>query len=156
VPEWLLLVIAAGVIGARLYLRVSIQRKSLTASDILVCFAWISAAASAAFDIKFAIMGILDVENDQNFTPDDLEYILMVSIATRADCRAQADWSCLVVLGNLLPVLHGILPVQGNSPGLLCASLPAIHAETENRLVGGVYLHWHGLHRLHRLELVVV
>jgi hypothetical protein len=44
----------------------------------LICFAWIAAATSAAFDIKFAVMGIMDPANFETFTPDGLEYSLMV------------------------------------------------------------------------------
>jgi len=79
VPEWLLLAVAAAAIAARLYLRLALQKKRLTASDILMCCAWVAAAGSAAFDIKFATMGVLDAGNIGRFTAEDLQYTLQVS-----------------------------------------------------------------------------
>ncbi|KAF4425049.1 hypothetical protein F53441_14197 [Fusarium austroafricanum] len=60
VSQWTLLVIAAGIISARFYLRLQLQKRKLLTSDILMCFAWLSAVATAAFDIKFAQMGALE------------------------------------------------------------------------------------------------
>jgi hypothetical protein len=51
-------------------------------SDILVCFAWVAAVINAAFDVKFATMGILDGAVDPTFTLDELEYIQMASTYT--------------------------------------------------------------------------
>ncbi|KAF5246987.1 hypothetical protein FANTH_6563 [Fusarium anthophilum] len=56
--EWALISVATVVILARLYLRLILQRRSLLASDVLMCAAWASAVALASFDIYFLRIGI--------------------------------------------------------------------------------------------------
>ncbi|KAH7195590.1 hypothetical protein DER44DRAFT_874405 [Fusarium oxysporum] len=56
--EWALISIATAVILARLYLRLVLQRRSLLASDVFMCAAWVSAVATASFDIYFYRIGI--------------------------------------------------------------------------------------------------
>ncbi|KAF5990599.1 integral membrane protein [Fusarium bulbicola] len=56
--EWALISVATVVILARLYLRLILQRRSLLASDVLMCAAWASAVALASFDIYFLSIGI--------------------------------------------------------------------------------------------------
>ncbi|KAG8351607.1 hypothetical protein FVEN_g13020 [Fusarium venenatum] len=51
--QWTLLLVAFGVIIARLYLRLILQRRRLLASDYFMCAGWCTAAASACFDIVF-------------------------------------------------------------------------------------------------------
>ncbi|KAH7154307.1 hypothetical protein DER46DRAFT_702914 [Fusarium sp. MPI-SDFR-AT-0072] len=56
--EWALISVATAVIVARLYLRLVLQRRSLLASDVLMCAAWASAVATASFDTYFYRIGI--------------------------------------------------------------------------------------------------
>ncbi|EWG49248.1 hypothetical protein FVEG_16448 [Fusarium verticillioides 7600] len=56
--EWALISVATAVILARLYLRLILQRRSLLASDVFMCAAWVSAVALASFDIYFFRIGI--------------------------------------------------------------------------------------------------
>lgn len=60
VTEWTLIAVAAALIAARLNLRVRIQKRRLLASDILMCAAWLSAVATAGFNIRLAAFGSLD------------------------------------------------------------------------------------------------
>ncbi|KAF7563689.1 hypothetical protein G7046_g484 [Stylonectria norvegica] len=59
VPEWSLICIAAGIIVARLHLRIRTQKRSMIASDYLLCAAWVSASAMSSIDIFFYRMGAL-------------------------------------------------------------------------------------------------
>lgn len=86
VPQWLLIAVSLIVILLRLNLRLKVQRTSLTVSDYFMCAAWLSAVATASFDIEFARMGVLDPEMDYLLIqyrgpPEDIEYILKVSMA---------------------------------------------------------------------------
>jgi hypothetical protein len=57
--QWTLIFIATGVIVARLYLRLILQKRRLLISDLFMCAGWCSAVALASFDIVFYRMGIL-------------------------------------------------------------------------------------------------
>lgn len=57
--QWSLLSIATGVIIARLYLRIFLQRRRLLASDIFMIAAWCAVVALAVFNIIFYRMGVL-------------------------------------------------------------------------------------------------
>lgn len=57
--QWSLLFIAFGVILARLYLRLILQRRRLLASDLFMCAGWCTAATTAALDIVFWKMGTM-------------------------------------------------------------------------------------------------
>jgi len=87
VPQWLLIGTCFVIIALRLNLRLRIQRIPLMASDYLMCCAWLSAVATASFDIVFARMGVLDPDMDYFLSsyqgpPEDIEYILKVSPAS--------------------------------------------------------------------------
>ncbi|OLN90174.1 hypothetical protein CCHL11_09790, partial [Colletotrichum chlorophyti] len=72
--------IAAALITAQLYLRLSIQRISLKASDLLLCTTWIFCIANASFDIVFYKLGAarpgvsVDLEGFDG-SPEDIELI---------------------------------------------------------------------------------
>ncbi|KAL8310371.1 hypothetical protein RB597_010288 [Gaeumannomyces tritici] len=66
--EWGLITTAALIIGARLRLRLKIQRRSLWISDILMVLAWLCSIASAACDTYFAHMGALEPHIDTALT----------------------------------------------------------------------------------------
>ncbi|KAF4445335.1 hypothetical protein F53441_10884 [Fusarium austroafricanum] len=57
--QWILLSIATGVILARLYLRLILQRRRLLLSDVFMCAAWASAVSLAVSDIIFYHIGVL-------------------------------------------------------------------------------------------------
>ncbi|WXC60450.1 hypothetical protein SNK03_006326 [Fusarium graminearum] len=57
--QWTLLSIAFGVILARLYLRIILQRRRLLASDLLTCAGWCTSCITACFDIHFYKMGVM-------------------------------------------------------------------------------------------------
>ncbi|KAI6749554.1 hypothetical protein HG530_014968 [Fusarium avenaceum] len=57
--QWTLIFIATGVIVARLYLRLILQKRRLLISDLFMCAGWCSAVALASFDIVFYRMGVL-------------------------------------------------------------------------------------------------
>ncbi|KAM0424901.1 hypothetical protein ACHAPT_009957 [Fusarium lateritium] len=61
-----LIVLAAIVIAARIYLRVVIQKRRLLASDFIMILAWLSAVATSTFDILLKKHGAL--EADINYT----------------------------------------------------------------------------------------
>ncbi|KAM5353052.1 hypothetical protein ACJZ2D_017069 [Fusarium nematophilum] len=79
--QWILILLAAAVIAARLYLRLKIQMRRLLRSDQLMCAAWVAAVATASFDVKFAQMGALDPQvkttlEGYNGGPGDITLIL--------------------------------------------------------------------------------
>ncbi|SPJ79034.1 uncharacterized protein FTOL_07425 [Fusarium torulosum] len=57
--EWTLIFIATGVIVARLYLRLILQKRRLLISDLFMCAGWCTTVALASFDIVFYRMGVL-------------------------------------------------------------------------------------------------
>ncbi|KAM5347719.1 hypothetical protein ACJ41O_007543 [Fusarium nematophilum] len=75
--------LAAMVIGARVYLRLKTQRQNLVASDVLMILAWCSAVTKAAFDTVLKKEGVL--EPNINYTlvnwdasPEKFEYMLRI------------------------------------------------------------------------------
>ncbi|KAH6985159.1 hypothetical protein EDB80DRAFT_624701 [Ilyonectria destructans] len=64
ISEWLLLSIAAVMILARLYLRLKINRQTLLLSDVFICLAWFSAAATSSVDIYLKYVGVLRQDED--------------------------------------------------------------------------------------------
>src|SRR3569833_1205606 len=78
VPQWLLISISLAVIIARLNLRLRIQQTPLTASDYLMCCAWLSAVATASFDIVFARMGVITTEMDYFLMAYEGEAVVVV------------------------------------------------------------------------------
>ncbi|KAL0932329.1 uncharacterized protein CTRU02_213282 [Colletotrichum truncatum] len=76
--DFTLIAIAAALIIARLYLRLSIQKLSLKTSDYLICAAWIFSVANASFNIVFYKLGASypDVTVAlEGFDPHDAELI---------------------------------------------------------------------------------
>ena len=83
VPQWLLISASFLVILARFNLRLRIQKVPVMLSDYLTCCAWLSAVATASFDIIFARMGVFSPDIDYFLTqyegpPENVEYILKV------------------------------------------------------------------------------
>ncbi|KZL68699.1 hypothetical protein CT0861_03844 [Colletotrichum tofieldiae] len=84
--EFTLIGIAATMIGARIYLRLGIQGLPLIASDILICLAWLTAVATASFDIVFHTLGVLrphityTLEGFQG-TPEQVELVWKIQWA---------------------------------------------------------------------------
>ncbi|KAH8729887.1 hypothetical protein BGZ61DRAFT_492057 [Ilyonectria robusta] len=81
VSQWILITIAAVVVLARVYLRLKIQKRKILSSDLLMCAAWVSAVATASFDIKFATMGALEPKVKTTLagydgTPEDIVLLL--------------------------------------------------------------------------------
>ncbi|KAL8372586.1 hypothetical protein RB595_002095 [Gaeumannomyces hyphopodioides] len=111
VVEWGLITTAALIIGARLRLRLQIQRRSLWISDILMILAWLCSVASAACDIYFARMGALEPHIDTALTrwegsPGDMIVMLQIFWASTFPfymtfyfCKA----SLLATLFQLIP-----------------------------------------------------
>ncbi|KAK7416662.1 hypothetical protein QQZ08_011928 [Neonectria magnoliae] len=62
VSGWLLIVIATGVIIARLYLRLKIQKRKLLVADLLMCGAWLCAVVVSCLNIVLAQKGVLESE----------------------------------------------------------------------------------------------
>ncbi|KAH7126523.1 hypothetical protein B0J13DRAFT_149012 [Dactylonectria estremocensis] len=60
VAGFLLLAIAAAVIIARVYLRLSIQKRHLIVSDVLMCTAWVAGCVQTCFGIVLMNLGGLD------------------------------------------------------------------------------------------------
>lgn len=57
---WVLLAIATGVIFARIYLRLKIQRRRLLVSDALMATAWVFAVAEVSSHVVMMNLGGLD------------------------------------------------------------------------------------------------
>ncbi|UZP39017.1 hypothetical protein NXS19_006833 [Fusarium pseudograminearum] len=57
--QWTLLSVAFGLILARLYLRILLQRRRLLASDLFMCAGWCISCITACFDIHFYKMGVM-------------------------------------------------------------------------------------------------
>jgi hypothetical protein len=57
--QWTLIFIATGVIVARVYLRLILQKRRLLISDLFMCAGWCTIVAVASFDIVFYRMGVL-------------------------------------------------------------------------------------------------
>lgn len=92
--QWTLVFIAALVIGARLYLRLLIQRRKLLNSDILMCAAWVAGIGSASFDIVLLRLGALEpdvatVLEQFHGTPEVIQLILKVS---RSESKADVSY----------------------------------------------------------------
>ena len=57
VTEWTLLGIGLGLVIARLYLRLGLQRKSLHLADYLIILAWVACVGQSTMDILFFKIG---------------------------------------------------------------------------------------------------
>ncbi|KAJ4308226.1 hypothetical protein N0V84_012224 [Fusarium piperis] len=71
-----LIVLAAIVIAARIYLRIVIQKRRLLASDVIMILAWLSAVTTSTFDILFQKHGALEAHINYtltNYEPDSIE-----------------------------------------------------------------------------------
>ncbi|KAF5985870.1 integral membrane protein [Fusarium coicis] len=83
--NFILITLAAAIIGARIYLRLAIQKQKLAAADWLRVAAWISAFVSAAFDIIYMKEDVLRPEINYTLAnwdvpPEKLSRVLRVSI----------------------------------------------------------------------------
>ncbi|KAH7114533.1 hypothetical protein B0J13DRAFT_515056 [Dactylonectria estremocensis] len=58
--QWFLISIAAGLIMARVYLRLRIMRQRLTPGDFTLCLAWLATVATSSVDIFFFKLGVLN------------------------------------------------------------------------------------------------
>ncbi|KAI3571634.1 hypothetical protein IWW34DRAFT_894654 [Fusarium oxysporum f. sp. albedinis] len=79
--NYTLITLAAIIIGARIYLRLVIQRQKLVAADWIRILAWCSAFATASFDVVFMKKGALDAEINYTLSnwevkPEKLERVL--------------------------------------------------------------------------------
>ncbi|KAI8668618.1 hypothetical protein NCS57_00673500 [Fusarium keratoplasticum] len=63
-----LIVLAALVIAARIYLRIVIQKRRLLASDFIMILAWLSAVSTSAFDILLKKHGALEAHINYTLT----------------------------------------------------------------------------------------
>ncbi|RMJ16010.1 hypothetical protein BHE90_008706 [Fusarium euwallaceae] len=71
-----LIVLAALVIAARIYLRIVIQKRRLLASDFIMILAWLSAVTTSSFDIVLKKHGALEADINYtltNYNPDSEE-----------------------------------------------------------------------------------
>ncbi|KAH6972899.1 hypothetical protein BKA56DRAFT_691521, partial [Ilyonectria sp. MPI-CAGE-AT-0026] len=76
-----LIFIAAVAIGARLYLRLRIQKRRLLSSDILMSLAWVASVVTEAFTIKLAQLNALDPKVKSTFegyegSSEELAFVL--------------------------------------------------------------------------------
>jgi hypothetical protein len=83
--QWALIIVATAVIGARLYLRLHIQKRRLLTSDYFMCAAWVTSIMSAAVDLKFLELEALDPDLQSTLvnyksTPEDIVLVLKVRI----------------------------------------------------------------------------
>ncbi|KAM5387037.1 hypothetical protein ACJZ2D_000330 [Fusarium nematophilum] len=62
--HWLLTIVAGGLVSARIFLRISIQRQRLLFSDGLLVIAWSGCLAHSALATALAASGALDPAND--------------------------------------------------------------------------------------------
>ncbi|KAI8671977.1 hypothetical protein NCS56_00659900 [Fusarium sp. Ph1] len=63
-----LIVLAALVIAARIYLRIVIQKRRLLASDFIMILAWLSAVTTSSFDILLKKHGALEAHINYTLT----------------------------------------------------------------------------------------
>lgn len=90
-----LIVIAAVAIGARLYLRLKIQKRRLLSSDILMSLAWVASVVTESFIIKLAQSNALDPKVKSTFegfegSSEELAFVLKVG--TMANFVGCSDW----------------------------------------------------------------
>ncbi|RBR11657.1 uncharacterized protein FIESC28_08884 [Fusarium coffeatum] len=146
--------VAAAILVARIYLRVVIQKQKLIAADWLRILAWLSALATASFDIVYAVEGSLNPENNYTLvnwdvSPEKMERVLRVSIArimpTLGPGTDQVD-SDFMGLNDTF--LHDILPMQSIPHCCILSIIPALHEEKTNGALGSVYLLRVRIHRL--------
>lgn len=74
--EWVLLLIAAVPISARLYLRLKISRQGLYISDVLACLTWCTSVAYSVCDTLNLIQGVLEPDVDTSLSGFDKETVL--------------------------------------------------------------------------------
>ncbi|KAM5359648.1 hypothetical protein ACJZ2D_014321 [Fusarium nematophilum] len=82
--QWTFLFLTALTIAARLYLRIEIQNRRLRGSDLFMCAAWITGLVSAAIDVKWIMIDLLDPDVDMSMkgfvgTPEQVSLILKLS-----------------------------------------------------------------------------
>ncbi|RGP60405.1 hypothetical protein FLONG3_10871 [Fusarium longipes] len=106
-----LVAVAFAIIVARIYLRLVIQKQRLVPADWIRIVAWLSAFATASFDIVYTVEGSLDPANNYTLVnwdvpPEKLERVLKITWASMIPffttfylCKA----SLLVVYLQLFP-----------------------------------------------------
>lgn len=80
----MLIGVSALIIGARLYLRLGIQKQRLNASDYFMCAAWIASVCYSSIDTMFYRMGALSPDVSDTIvgfeaSDEDLLIIMKVS-----------------------------------------------------------------------------
>ncbi|KAF4985659.1 hypothetical protein FGRMN_11133, partial [Fusarium graminum] len=60
ISEWALISLSTIVIGARVYLRLVIQKRKLLSSDIWMVFSWLMGIVVASFCITYVHMGLME------------------------------------------------------------------------------------------------
>lgn len=73
------------MVGARIHLRLGIQRLPINASDILMCVTWLSSVVTCCFDIVYDKKGALRPDVSATLegfeaTPEEIEFLWKVSI----------------------------------------------------------------------------
>lgn len=90
---YVLIVLAASLIGARVYLRLVIQKQHLLASDYFMVAAWCSAFTTASFDVVMLKEGVLEPEIDYTLVnweepePETIAYMLKVRMILESTFR---------------------------------------------------------------------
>lgn len=137
---------AFAILVARIYLRVGIQKQKLIAADWLRILAWLSALATASFDIVYAVEGSLDPENNYTLvnwdvSPEKMERVLRVSFVgimpTLGPGTDQVD-SDFMGLNDTF--LHDVLPLQSISNCCILSVVPVFYEEKTNGALGSVCL----------------
>lgn len=134
------------ILVARIYLRIVIQKQKLIAADWLRILAWLSALATASFDIVYIVEGSLDPENNYTLvnwdvSPEKMERVLRVSIVRIMPMRRPyTDQVDSAYMGLDDTFLHDILPLQSISYCCILSVVPAFHEEETNGALGSVCL----------------
>ncbi|KAF9773935.1 hypothetical protein IL306_008148, partial [Fusarium sp. DS 682] len=99
-----LIALAAAIIGARIYLRLVIQKQRLVAADWLRIAAWIVSFVSASFDIIYMKEDVLKPEINYTLVnwdvpPEKLSRVLKVSIMITKRNNMKLMGDALVYVG---------------------------------------------------------
>ncbi|RSL91785.1 hypothetical protein CEP51_000143 [Fusarium floridanum] len=93
-----LIALAAVIIGARIYLRLKIQRHRLLASDYFMIAAWCSAVSCASVNVVMKVHGALEPERDYDFSTldEDPKVIDVSRVITRPIEECDPKWLPLI------------------------------------------------------------
>ncbi|KAJ9414960.1 hypothetical protein QL093DRAFT_2451048 [Fusarium oxysporum] len=100
---YVLISLSAIIIGARIYLRLAIQKQRLVTADWLRISAWCTAFVTGFFDILYAKEGVL--HPGINYTLSNWDAPLEQQIRVR---------KVAVQLGQSFPILHDVLSLQAS------------------------------------------